>query len=115
MSEGEIAEAIIEKMKENGRWEALRVELASTLRVNNDFKYTEKRAQEILATEQLRKMMKLPNTTVYDIAKLVERSGGIQNYASSLRNILDETSQTGLDLQREVSDMVDEYTQEHRI
>ena len=104
-----VAEAIIRKMRENGRWEALRVELASTLSVNNDFKRAGKRAQQILATEQLKKMMKLPTTTVEDVARKVERTDALQEYASALADMLKANLQMGAELQREVSAMVDEY------
>lgn len=110
--EAVVADAIIRKMRENGKWEALRVELASTLRVNNDFKRAEKRAQQILATEQLKKMMKLPSTTVEDVARKVERTDAMQEYASTLADMLKPSSQMGADLQREVAVMVDDYIHE---
>ena len=105
----EVAEAIIRRMQENGRWEALRVELASTLRMNNDFKLTENRAQEILATDGLKKLMKQPTTTEYDVAQMVEKAGGLQRYESALIDVLDVKRQIGEELKREVGELVDQH------
>lgn len=107
-SSEEVADEIIKEMIKTGKWEQLRIELASTLRVEKHFEETELRVQRILSTnEQLKKIMREPETTEQDVAQMVERLSGIQSYKIALEKALD--GQIGSSLQREVGEMVDDF------
>ena len=105
----EVADNIINEMIKSGRWEQLRVDLASTLGMDNHFKATEARAQEILSTEQLKSQMRLPGTTEQDVAEMVKRAGGLHSYEAALKEVLNSRAAIGSSLQKEVGRMVDEY------
>lgn len=104
----ELADVIIDEMIKTGRWEQLRVDLASTLGVDNHFKATEARVQEILLTEQLKNQMRQMGTTEQDVAEMVKRAGGLQTYEAALIDALSAKSAIGSKLQKEVYKMVDE-------
>ena len=104
----EVADNIINEMIKSGRWEQLRVDLASTLGVDNHFKATEARVQEILLTEQLKNQMRQMGTTEQDVAEMVKRAGGLQTYEAALIDALSAKSAIGSKLQKEVYKMVDE-------
>jgi hypothetical protein len=104
-----VADSVIREMIENGRWEEMRVQLASILKVNGDYKVAKTRAQEILATEQVIRRMKEPKTTHYDIARVVEQGGGIQGYRNALSEILTTDNPTGVDIQKELAALVDHW------
>jgi hypothetical protein len=104
-----VADSVIKEMIENGRWEELRVQLASILKVNGDYRIAKTRAQEILATEQVIRRMKEPKTTEYDVARVVEQGGGIQGYRNALSEVVSTDNPTGVDIQKELTALVDRW------
>jgi hypothetical protein len=109
----EIAEAVMRDMIQTGRWEELRIQLASILQVNGDYKAAKIRAQEILSTDQLKIKMRQRDTTESDIAGLIEKNGGLRRYRSALTDLLAPDTPTGSEIQRELNLMVDKYIDEH--
>mgnify|MGYP001050080870 CR=1 FL=1 len=105
----EVAGIILKDMMESGKWERIRVNLASILNVNRDYEKVKERAQEILSTEQMKQKMKRRTTTEYDIAATIEHQGGLDQYKKALIDLLSIENPTGRELQQEIYDMVENY------
>ena len=104
----EIAEVILKEMIESGKWERIRVNLASILNVNRDYEKVKERAQEMLSTDQMKQRMKRTTITEYDIAATIEQQGGLE-YRNALMNLLNTDNPTGREIQQEIYDMVENY------
>lgn len=105
----EVAEEILKEMTESGKWEKIRVNLASILNVNRDYEKVKERAQEILSTEQMKQRMKRSTTTEYDIAATIEQQGGLEQYRNALIDLLNPKNTIGREIQQEIYDMVENY------
>ena len=105
----EVAEAILKDMIESGKWEKIRVSLASILNVNRDYEKVKERTQEMLSTEQMKQRMRRPTITEYDIAATIEQQGGLEQYRNALMNLLNTDNPTGREIQQEIYDMVENY------
>ncbi|KAK8887894.1 hypothetical protein M9Y10_038953 [Tritrichomonas musculus] len=105
----EIAEVILKEMIESGKWERIRVNLASILNVNRDYEKVKERAQEMLSTDQMKQRMKRTTITEYDIAATIEQQGGLEQYRNALMNLLNTDNPTGREIQQEIYDMVENY------
>jgi hypothetical protein len=109
VSAEEIAEAIVQDLIQTNRWEELRVQLASILEVNGVYMQAKRRAQQILTIEQLTTKMRQPTTTADEIAAMVEKNGALRVYRSELAALLAPECPTGIEIQKELSMLVDRY------
>lgn len=104
----EVAEAILKDMIESGKWEKIRVSLASILNVNRDYEKVKERTQEMLSTEQMKQRMRRPTITEYDIAATIEQQGGLEQYRNALIDLL-SSENPGNEIKQEIYDMVENY------
>lgn len=113
----EVANTLIEEMVQNNRWEELRVNVASILRVSGDYKIAKQRAFEILNTAQFKARMRQPTTTEYDLAATAEKAGVNQKYRTAMLQILNPDyrkngQSMGYELREEIYQMVEKYFEE---
>jgi hypothetical protein len=108
-----VADAVIQELIQSGRWEEIRINLASTLHINGDYEAVKRRAQDILSTDQLHRLMQQPTCTVHEIAAKVEKAGGLRQYRIGLQNLVAPDTPSGAEIQREISPMVDRYVAAH--
>ena len=115
-----VAEELISRMISDGTWEKFRVQIASELRMNGDYKKVKIRAQELLDTSELKLLMRNANTTEEDVAQRIDKAGGYTQYRIALEKLLnqstseDEKSELIIaeDLEKTVNQLVDIYTKE---
>lgn len=105
----EVADVLIKDMMETGRWEKIRVNLASILNVNRDYEKVKERTQEILSSSQMTLRMRQPTTTEYDIAETIEKQGGLEIYRNALFDLLNTDNPNRNEIRDEIYDMVEKY------
>ncbi|KAH0789387.1 hypothetical protein GPJ56_006664 [Histomonas meleagridis] len=113
-----VAEELINTMISDGTWEKFRVQIASELRMNGDYKKVKMRAQELLEKEEIKLILRNPKTTEEDVAQHIDKAGGYSQYRISLDRLLNpkdnEAGKAELsiakDLEKTVSQLVDLYT-----
>jgi hypothetical protein len=108
----EIADLVIQELIQTNRWEELRVQLASILEVNGVYAQAKRKAQQILASEQLRTKMRQPMTTADEIATMVEKNGALRVYRNELAQLLTPECPTGEEIQKEIGQLADRYLRE---
>lgn len=105
----EIADQIIAQLQlgEDNEWDNIRIEIASFLRVNQDYKKTKQNVQDLLATPQLKHKLRAASTSEYEIAEIVETGGGTQPYKNALSKLLVKDTEFGKELYNKIGGMVD--------
>jgi hypothetical protein len=105
----EIADQIIEQLQsgEESEWDNIRIEIAGILHLDQDYKKTKQKVQDLLATSQLKHKLRVASTSEYEIAEIVEAGGGTQPYKNALSKLLMKDTEFGKELYGKIGEMVD--------
>jgi hypothetical protein len=109
----EVARAVIQELTQSGRWEEVRVRLASILEASGAYMQAKRRTQQILNSDQLQTKLRQASATPGAMARMVKKHGGLQGYRTELAQLLTPDSPIGQELQRELGLLIDRYLDDH--
>ncbi|EAY11565.1 hypothetical protein TVAG_006400 [Trichomonas vaginalis G3] len=105
-----VAEQVIQRLQdgEDNEWDNIRFNTASELRINNDYKKTKIKIQDILNSTPIKRKIMASSTNEFEIAELVELGGGTKPYKDALLQLLTQDTEFGKELFNKISKLVDD-------
>lgn len=112
-----VAEQVLQILQDgdDNEWDNIRFNTASELRINNDYKKTKMKIQDILNQTPIKRKIMASSTNEYEIAELVDLGGGTKPYKDALSLLLTQDTDFGKELFNRISKLVDDIVSKKEI